>query len=135
MGLPGSGKTTLAQLLNSKIHSKWYNADAQRSVYQDWDFSSEGRIRQAVRMRGLADDSHMYGFKLVFCDFVAPTEEIRNIFDADYTIWMDTIAEGRYEDTNKLFETPSRYDIRITNFDQITPEFINQIISILLLKT
>ena len=118
MGLPGSGKTTLAKLLDSLLpNCIWYNADATRKKYNDWDFSEEGRLRQAHRMRDLADASLNNYVKYVICDFVAPTKEIRDIFNADYTIWIDTIHEGRFEDTNKVFIPPSHYDIRVTEQD------------------
>ena len=109
-GLPGSGKTTLAHALSTLIDCIWYNADAVRSKYNDWDFSEEGRLRQATRMKKLADDSNGH----IICDFVAPTKEIRDIFDADYVVWIDTIKLGRFEDTNKVFEPPEHYDIRVT---------------------
>lgn len=108
-GLPGTGKTTFAKELLSQLGEEacLFNADDVRNMYDDWDFSMEGRIRQAERMRRLANDS---GFKYAICDFVAPTEEIRNIFSPDYTIWMDTEEKSEYEDTNKLFERPSLWD-------------------------
>jgi len=120
MGLPGSGKTTLASDLFGRLMYKnpivWFNADEVRTIYSDWDFSTEGRTRQAYRMRSLADSEIAKG-KTVICDFVAPTKEIRNIFDADFTIWVDTIDKGRYDDTNKLFESPEVYDVRVTEQD------------------
>ena len=109
-GLPGSGKTTLAYALSKLIDCIWYNADVVRKNYNDWDFSEEGRRRQAARMKKLADDSSGH----VVCDFVAPTKEIRELFDADYVIWVDTIKESRFDDTTKVFEPPEHYDIRVT---------------------
>jgi adenylylsulfate kinase len=122
MGLPGSGKTTLAQHLLEDmsvagLQAKWYNADAIRAAENDWDFSEEGRQRQAERMRTLADDEAAYGYKYVICDFVCPTQKLRNIFEPDLIIWMDTIASGRFADTNRVFEPPTKYDYRITEFD------------------
>jgi adenylylsulfate kinase len=114
MGLPGSGKTTLAEALAEKIDAMWFNADDVRKQYNDWDFSHEGRIRQSHRMRDLADDSHSH---FVICDFVAPLVEMRNNFKADWTIWVDTIREGRYADTNAMFQEPEYYDFRITEQD------------------
>jgi adenylylsulfate kinase len=115
MGLPGSGKTTLAQALivqfeKYNIPVDWFNADEIRKQANDWDFSETGRKRQAVRMNFLSNESTA---KYAICDFVAPTNEIRNIFKAKWTIWLNTIEKGRYEDTNKLFEMPERYDFRI----------------------
>ena len=116
MGLPGSGKTTLAHQLSSLLSPNclWINADEIRELYNDWDFSLEGRIRQSIRMRELADASEK---EYVICDFVAPLVEMRNNFNADYTIWVDTITEGRYKDTNNLFVSPEKYDIRVTEQD------------------
>jgi len=104
-GLPGSGKSTLAEPFAELIGGIWVNADAVRTQYNDWDFSLEGRIRQAQRMKHLADGVVMAG-KIAVADFVCPTEAARAEFSADYTVWMDTIKEGRYEDTNKMFEKP-----------------------------
>lgn len=112
-GLPGSGKTTLAHALSKLIDCIWYNADAVRSKYNDWDFSNEGRLRQATRMKKLANDSNGH----VICDFVAPTTKIRDIFNADYVVWIDTIKLSRFDDTNKVFEPPKHYNIRVTEQD------------------
>jgi cytidylate kinase len=112
MGLPGSGKSTLAKPFAELIGGIWVNADQVREKYNDWDFSPEGRIRQAHRMKYLADGVELAG-KIAVADFVCPTEELRNIFKADYTIWMDTIASGRYDDTNKIFETPTQVDYHV----------------------
>jgi len=116
MGLPGAGKTYLAQhildhLQNNRKTVMWLNADDVRKKYNDWDFSHEGRIRQSLRMRDLADS---YDVDYVICDFVAPLIEMRNNFKADWTVWVDTINQGRFEDTNKVFVAPEQYDFRIT---------------------
>jgi adenylylsulfate kinase len=118
MGLPGAGKTTLASALHDALidHDMtvdWLNADAIREAYNDWDFSAIGRIRQATRMNSLASTSTA---DIVIADFVAPTNEIRNIFAADYTVWVDTIDEGRFPDTNAIFEPPVSVDLRIKNY-------------------
>ena len=112
MGLPGSGKTTLAKLLAPMFNAVWLNADQVRKEADDWDFSEEGRTRQSLRMWTLAEEA-VDNNRVVVADFVCPTEETRKQFNADYTIWMDTIEEGRFEDTNKMFEEPSQYDFKI----------------------
>ena len=147
-GLPGSGKTYFAERLQqylidhgsaqhkrninlynldgipgqafNKITVDWFNADDIRKKYNDWDFSNEGRIRQSLRMAKFALECTS---DFVICDFVAPLQQMRENFAADWTIWMDTITEGRFEDTNKLFQNLSVYDFRITeqNADRWVP--------------
>jgi hypothetical protein len=139
MGLPGSGKTYFAERLKKyledngdimkiapnkllnyegtpdhalmKVSVDWFNADEVRKRFNDWDFSREGRIRQSLRMFEFAAKC---SGEFVICDFVAPLPEMRNNFKADWTIWMDTIEKGRFEDTNKAFVPPEVYDFRIT---------------------
>lgn len=114
MGLPGSGKTTLATELSNHLGAHHLNADAIREKYNDWDFSELGRLRQAERMRQLADLSSSY---YVVADFVAPTAELRRIYNPDVLVWMDTIHSSRYEDTNKIFKKPTTWDYRVTEFN------------------
>jgi DNA polymerase III delta prime subunit len=152
MGLPGSGKTTLAKALKTyleengdlykinpnrllnyegipspnmlKVGVDWFNADDVRRKFNDWDFSKEGRIRQSIRMLQFAVEC---SGEFVICDFVAPIPEMRNNFKADWTIWVDTIEAGRYEDTNKMFVPPEVYDFRVTEQDaKKWAEFIGQ---------
>ncbi len=105
-GLPGSGKSTLAEKLVEILgNADWHNADKIREKFNDWDFSPEGRERQSLRMRDYVRKSvakKRYGV----ADFVCPTNELREKNVPEYVIWMDTIEEGRFEDTNKMFEKP-----------------------------
>ena len=110
MGLPGSGKTTLASKLVKLINAEWINADNVRREANDWDFSPEGRIRQSKRMLQLAQD--LKKSNNVVVDFVCPTHKTREIFNPDFIIWMDTIKKGRYENMNKMFKKPKNYDLR-----------------------
>ena len=116
MGLPGSGKTYLTKRLVPLLDAAWYNADKVREMSNDWDFSDQGRKRQSNRMKTFADFEKLHG-RYVVCDFVCPTRETRENFDADITIWMDTIKEGRFEDTNKLFERPKKVDFHIKDWN------------------
>lgn len=115
MGLPGAGKTWLAERLQKHLQCAWYNADKIREMANDWDFSLDGRHRQANRMRSLADFEKSYG-RTVICDFVCPTDSTRKVFNPDILIWLDTIDSSKFEDTNKLFETPTDFDYRFNHW-------------------
>ena len=116
MGLPGPGKTTLAKELSPPLNAKRLNADEVRKEANDWDFSEEGRTRQAKRMADFAlklkEDGHF-----VVADFVCPTPAARALFPADFIIWVDTIKEGRFDDTNKMFVKPDKFDFHVTTQD------------------
>tara|TARA_B100001142_G_scaffold328185_1_gene387665 strand:+ start:574 stop:999 length:426 start_codon:yes stop_codon:yes gene_type:complete len=116
MGLPGSGKTTLANELAPLFNAKRLNADEVRKKANDWDFSVEGRIRQSKRMSDLAKKLKEDG-SYVVADFICPTPEARSLFPADYIIWVDTIEEGRFADTNKMFVKPEKFDCHVTTQD------------------
>ncbi|MBM3630481.1 MAG: adenylyl-sulfate kinase [Alphaproteobacteria bacterium] len=116
MGLPGSGKTTLANELAPMLNAKRLNADEVRKEAKDWDFSEEGRKRQAKRMAEFAKKLKNQG-SYVVADFICPTPEARKLFSADYTIWVDTIKKGRFEDTNKMFIKPDKFDFHVTTQD------------------
>jgi hypothetical protein len=150
MGLPGSGKTFLATALKKyleengtannmslsnamttdfllgdyKVKVDWFNADEIRKRFNDWDFSHDGRIRQSLRMAEFALKS---SGDFAIADFVAPLVEMRNNFKADWTIWVDTIEQGRFADTNKAFIPPEQYDFRVTEQNcEKWAEFIGQ---------
>ena len=116
MGLPGSGKTTLASELALLINVKRINADEVRKAANDWDFSEEGRIRQAKRMAEFANKLKQDGHHVV-ADFVCPTPAARELFGADYIVWVDTIKEGRFADTNAMFVKPEKYDYHVITKD------------------
>jgi adenylylsulfate kinase len=116
MGLPGSGKTTLAKELAPMLDAKRLNADEVRKEANDWDFSEEGRKRQAKRMADIAKKLKDDG-NYVVADFICPTPEARSLFPADYIIWVDTIKESRFDDTNKMFVSPDKFEFHVTTQD------------------
>ena len=116
MGLPGSGKTTLANELGPLLNAKRLNADQVRKEANDWDFSEEGRKRQAKRMAEFALKMRKDG-SYVIADFICPTPEARSLFPSDYIIWVDTIKKGRFDDTNKMFVKPDKYNFHVTSQD------------------
>ena len=128
MGLPGSGKTTLAEQLAPLINAKRLNADEVRKEANDWDFSEEGRKRQAKRMADFALKLKEDGNNVV-ADFICPTPEARALFPADFIIWVDTIKEGRFDDTNKMFVNPDKFDYHVTTQDakKWAPKIIKKI--------
>ena len=116
MGLPGAGKTTLANELAKLIKAKRLNADEIRKAANDWDFSEEGRTRQSKRMSDVALKIKNEGNNVI-ADFICPTPEARKLFPADYVVWVDTIQKGRFEDTNQMFVKPEKYDFHVTSQD------------------
>ena len=127
-GLPGSGKTTLAKPFAELIGGVHINADDVRTQYDDWDFTLEGRIRQAMRMRCISDGVVLAG-KIAVTDFVCPTEATRKEFDADYAIWMDTIAKGRFTDTNTIFEKPTQCDYHVSKWFDDTHQQLVKVVN------
>ena len=128
MGLPGSGKTTLADELAPLLNAKRLNADEVRKEANDWDFSEEGRKRQAKRMADFALRLKEDG-NFVVADFICPTPEARALFPADFIVWVDTITEGRFDDTIKMFVKPDKFDFHVTTQDakNWAPKIIKEI--------
>tara|TARA_B100001123_G_scaffold426018_1_gene539641 strand:+ start:190 stop:594 length:405 start_codon:yes stop_codon:yes gene_type:complete len=116
MGLPGSGKTTLAAELVPLLKAEWLNNDKVRKAANDWDFSESGRMRQAKRMADLAEKYKKKG-QFVVADFICPTPKARELFNADFIVWVDTIKKGKYDDTNAMFVKPEKYNFHVTSQD------------------
>ena len=118
MGLPGSGKTTLASKLVPLLNAKWLNNDKVRRAANDWDFSAEARVRQAKRMADLAAKYKKEGnYDYLVADYICPTPQTRKLFNADYVVWVNTIKKGRFDDTNKMFIKPEKFDFEVTTQD------------------
>lgn len=127
MGLPGAGKTTLAEQLQKKLKCVWFNADEIRNhINRDLGFTDEDRIEQATRMGRLCDIV-LRADRYVIADFVCPTDETRRAFNSDFIIWLDTIDAGRFEDTNKVFEKPTYVQLTIDTWDYDVNELVKLI--------
>lgn len=121
MGLPGAGKTTLANALAPLLNAVVFNADAVRAnLSRDLGFGLEDRIEHARRMGWMCDRVVQAG-GAVIADFVCPTTETRAAFGEAFTIWVERIAAGRFEDTNKMFVAPEKFDLRVT--EEGTPQY------------
>jgi len=121
MGLSGSGKTELSKKINEHLGFVLLNADVIRKAHDDWDFSIEGRLRQAKRLRKYCFDDD------TIIDTIAPLQEQRDIIDPDFIIWMDTKVNSKYEDTDKIFDKPKSYDLRITDFNYDVNQILENI--------
>ena len=109
-GLPTSGKTTFAEKLVKKVgiqNLRHVNADKVREAFGDWQFTKEARQRQALRMAGISRLNEADGFNTIV-DFVCPFNVYREMPQWDMTIYVNTIEESPYEDTNKAFEEPKK---------------------------
>jgi hypothetical protein len=129
IGLPGSGKTALAVALKERINAIHLNADEVRStVNSDLSFTPEDRIEQARRMGEMARLIAKQNVAPVIVDFICPTEQTREAFgDAELVVWVDRIKEGRFENTNKIWEEPRIFDLRILDGYTIEQE-VNTVI-------
>ena len=129
-GLPGSGKSTIGKPFAELIGGIWINADEVRKKYDDWDFTPEGRMRQALRMKFLSDGVVMAG-KIAIADFICPTKAARESFNADYTVWMDTIKFGKYEDTNLMYErlTSDEYNYHVSRWFEKAEEQLVEVVT------
>ena len=124
MGLPGAGKTTLARALAPRLNAVHFNGDEIRAnINKDLDFSETARIEQARRMGWLCDRVIQTG-GFAIGDFICPTPASRGAFVAEgdaFVIWIDRIEQGRFEDTNRIFVPPERFDLRVLR--EGTPEY------------
>ena len=111
MGLPGSGKTWLGERITKTFNIPFWDSDVVRKIYNDWGFDQQARERQALRMRKLAEiDS------ISISAFICPLPGFRSFFFPDKLIWMNTIEKCEYDDTNKLFKPPTKFDVKITKW-------------------
>ena len=114
IGQAGSGKTTLAVELADRVNGIHINADKVRAdLNKDLGFELEDRIENARRLGALARLLDEQG-QTVVVDFICPTQETRDAFGvADFVIWVNRIKEGRFVDTNKMWQDPVQFDVEI----------------------
>jgi len=102
-GVDGAGKTTLAKALAPLLGAIHYDGDEVRAMTGNASFDLAGRIAQATTMRVLCDKVKAAG-GIAIASFICPTNEIRAIFDADYTIWVANATRSQFKDTRDMFE-------------------------------
>jgi adenylylsulfate kinase-like enzyme len=111
MGLPGAGKTTLANALAPLLSAVVFNADGIRTnLSPELGFILEDRIEHPRRVGWMCDRVVEAG-GAVIADFICPTPETRAAFGDAFTIWVDRISSGRFEDTDRMFVPPERPDM------------------------
>jgi hypothetical protein len=127
-GLPGAGKTYFATRLKEALGDTavHINGDDIRSMHNDWDFSEEGRKRQAERMKKYADGEKENGVHVIL-DFVCPKEEYRDIINADLLIWADRTPVREFADTTAMFEPLRDWNYRIKDHKDVD-ELVDEII-------
>lgn len=123
IGQAGSGKTSLAVELADRVNGIHINADKVRAdLNKDLGFTIEDRIENARRLGALARLLDEQGH-IVIVDFICPTQETRDAFGVpNYLIWVNRIKEGRFVDTNKMWEDPKYSDVEILNGLSIAEE-------------
>ncbi|ABD72074.1 hypothetical protein Rfer_4388 (plasmid) [Rhodoferax ferrireducens T118] len=119
MGLPGAGKTTLSieligLLKMNRLSVGYLCADNVRAEANDWDFTTEGRRRQARRMQIKVNE--LQG-DVVIVDALAALPESRAAIGADVLVWMDTTKTGRYADTLAGFIPPANCDFVVSELN------------------
>jgi hypothetical protein len=124
MGLPRAGKTTLSKVLAPRLNAVHFNADEVRAnIHKDLGFAESDRVEHARRMGWLCDRVVEVGGYAI-ADFICPTPETRAAFFAGgdaFVIWIDRIKQSPFEDTNRMFIPPERFDLRV--MPDGTPEY------------
>jgi len=130
MGLPSSGKTSLANALHSIIDTAvyWNADDVRENINSHLGFSLEDRVKQAKTMKWLSDNV-IASNNMCIVDFVCPTQETRDAFRIQeaFVIWVDRVKESQYDDTNEMFVSPTEYDIHVVDDGRSTLEWASEI--------
>jgi len=94
-GQPGAGKTTLAKSLLNKINAIHVDGDDIRAIFNNKDYSKEGRIKNLTLINNIVRFLDHKNFDVVV-SVVSPYQEIRNqMLDLDIEYFYVCTTEIR----------------------------------------
>mgnify|MGYP001193831176 CR=1 FL=1 len=133
-GQPGSGKTTLANLLTEKIASS-YNVDGDdlRDLFQNKDYSKEGRYAN-IRL-GMSISGYLISKGLIpIVSLVSPYRELREEFKAKYNVlevYLHTTEKrGRENYHVSDYEPPLEKYLNIDTTHQTKEQSLDEILNV-----
>jgi adenylylsulfate kinase-like enzyme len=94
-GQPGAGKTTLANALNLRINGIQVDGDDVRNVFNNKDYSKEGRIKNLTLINNIVRFLDHKNFDVIV-SVVSPYQEIRDqMLDLDIKYFYVYTSEVR----------------------------------------
>ena len=131
MGRCGASNTRLAAELLEELHkngpAEHLSSEEIRKEFNDSDYSEDGEVRTAQRMRMIADRYVDNGWPVI-CDLICPTPYTRLIIDADITVWLDTVMT---EQDLFIEPTEDEYTLKVIDDNTSCAAVIADLVNIL----